>query len=62
MYSDRRPSYSLAKDQPILQQARRRRSHLARANRPESTFWKSFNLDKFARDWSRQLAVAKARG
>jgi hypothetical protein len=62
MFTDRRRSYSLSKDQPILQQARRRRSHLSRVNRPESEFWKSFNLEKFARDWGRQLAVAKARG
>jgi hypothetical protein len=46
MSADRR-SYSLSKDQPILDQARRRRArrHPGR-QRAESEFWKSLNLER----------------
>ena len=57
-----RRSYTLSKDQPILQQARRRREAHPRApQRTESDFWKSFNLEKFARDWGRGLGKRSAR-
>ena len=63
MFADRRRSYSLSKDQPILEQARRRRAaHSIRPPRPESEFWASFNLDKFARDWGRGVGTRKVRG
>ena len=46
MFTDRR-SYSLSKDQPILEQARRRRARrLPRAPRTEAEFWRAFNLEK----------------
>jgi hypothetical protein len=46
MFTDRR-SYSLSKDQPILDQARRRRAHRHPVSRRgESEFWKSFNVEK----------------
>jgi hypothetical protein len=46
MYTDRR-SYSLSKDQPILDQARRRRAHRRSSpRRGESDFWTSFNVEK----------------
>lgn len=46
MFTDRR-SYSLSKDQPILQQARRRRARrVSGRNRTGSEFWKNFNVEK----------------
>jgi hypothetical protein len=42
-----RPSYSLSKDQPILQQARRRRAHRRPGRqRAESDFWKLLSVEK----------------
>jgi hypothetical protein len=62
MLTERR-NFTLAKDQPILRSSRRRsrakgqdREHL------EIDFWKSFNLEKFARDWQRGVGRRKARG
>lgn len=53
MFTNRR-SYALAKDQPILEQARRRRrGRKATSRRTEADFWKTFNIDKFAADWRR---------
>lgn len=49
MFTDRR-SYSLSKDQPILEQARRRRAQrVPRSPRTEAEFWKAFNLEKLCR-------------
>jgi hypothetical protein len=45
MFTNRR-SYSLSKDQPILEQARRRAHRRAGSKRSESEFWRSFKLEK----------------
>ena len=63
MIPDRR-SYSLSKDQPILRQARRRRSaHAGGRPRTESDFWKSFNVEKLASyaAGARTLQAARSR-
>ena len=53
---DRR-QYSLAKDQPILQEARRRKKG-TNVDREalEMEFWAKFPLEKFARGWERECA------
>ena len=48
----------LAKDQPILERARRRPAR--RQPRPETDFWRHFDLDKFARDWRRGAGSSRA--
>ena len=53
--------FKLAREQPILKRARRRRALLAAPpRRPETDFWRSFNLDKLARDWRRGPGRARA--
>jgi hypothetical protein len=45
-----RRSYCLSKDQPILREARRRKSRTARDRmRLEVEFWKNFSVEKLAR-------------
>ncbi len=53
---DRR-QYSLAKDQPILQEARRRKKGTSKDREAlEVEFWTKFPLEKFARGWQREVA------
>ena len=53
---DRR-QYSLAKDQPILQEARRRKKGTSMDREAlEVEFWTKFPLEKFARGWEREVA------
>lgn len=60
MIPDRR-TYSLSKDQPILREARRRRTRSAAdRERMEVDFWRHLDLDKFAADWRR--GVGKSKG
>ena len=52
---DRR-QYSLAKDQPILQEARRRKKGTSMDREAlEVEFWKKFPLEKFASGWQREV-------
>jgi hypothetical protein len=50
-----RRQYALSKDQPILEQARRRRKGTT-LNREalEVEFWTKFPLEKFAKSWRRE--------
>jgi hypothetical protein len=55
-----RRQYALSKDQPILEQARRRKKGTKLDREAlEVEFWAKFPLDKFARGW--QPEVAKLR-
>ena len=61
MIPDRR-QYSLSKDQPILQEARRRKKGKAVDREAlEVEFWTKFPLEKFARGWQREVAKQTAR-
>lgn len=61
MIPDRR-TYSLAKDQPILREARRRRTPSAvDRERMEVDFWRHLDLDKFAADWRRGVGKDRSR-
>ena len=54
MIPDRR-QYALSKDQPILEQARRRKKGTTMDREAlEVEFWTKFPLDKFARGWQRE--------
>lgn len=51
----------LAKNQPILQRRRRRRTATAvDLERLQRDFWKHFDLEKFARDWRRGVGKTSA--
>lgn len=63
MIPDRR-TYALSKDQPILKRARARGRVPIAAQRPEQVeadFWRSFDLEKFARDWRRGVGTGTTR-
>ena len=61
MIPDRR-QYSLSKDQPILQEARRRKKgRTIDRDALEVEFWTKFPLDKFARGWQREVAKLTAQ-
>lgn len=50
-----RRDYHLSTDQPILRRNRRRRKRRGDAERMEASFWRSFDLEKLARDWRGSL-------
>lgn len=54
--------YTLSADQPILRRNRKRRKRAADAERMEATFWRSFDLEKLARDWREALPRAATAG
>lgn len=54
-----RRQYQLSPDQPILQRNRRRRRAAVRV-RPETDFWKHFDVEKLARDWRLGLGKKSA--
>lgn len=55
MIPDRR-QYALSKDQPILEQARRRKKGTTKdRDALEVEFWTKFPLEKFARGWEREV-------
>lgn len=57
-----RRTFEISKDQPHLRRGRpaRRRVTLDPA-RAEADFWRSFNLDKFAKDWRRGVGKREQR-
>ena len=56
MIPDRR-QYALSKDQPILEQARRRKKGMTVDREAlEVEFWAKFPLEKFAFGWQREVA------
>ena len=60
MIPDRR-SYSLSKDQPILREARRKKSRTSHdREKLEIEFWKNFSVEKLAR-WERALPKQAAQ-
>ena len=60
MIPDRR-SYSLSKDQPILREARRKKSRTPHDRESlEIEFWKNFSVEKLAR-WERALPKRAAQ-
>ena len=50
----------LAKDQPILRRARRRKSRPLDLERIQRDFWRHFDLEKFATDWRSGVGATPA--
>ena len=61
MIPDRR-QYALSKDQPILEQARRRKKGASKdRDALEVEFWTKFPLEKFARGWQPEVSKRTAQ-